>query len=119
VTTDTLVTEKDFQRTVLELAKLTGWQTYHTFDSRRSEAGFPDLVLARDGRIIAAELKTESGRVTEAQRDWLTALASCPGVEVFVWRPSDWTAIEQTLKLKRTRAGGIANFKSRADRSET
>jgi len=101
VTTDTLVTEKDFQQTVLDLAKLTGWKSYHTHDSRRSEAGFPDLVLARDGRLVAAELKTASGLVTESQRGWLEALALCPGVEVFVWRPSDWSTIEQALRRDR------------------
>ena len=98
--TDTLVTEKAFMSAVLDLARLTRWRCYHTHDSRRSEAGFPDLVMTRDGRIILAELKTESGPVTEAQREWLTALAACPGLEVKVWRPSDWDAIERTMRRR-------------------
>ncbi len=98
-TLDTLVTEKAFMQNVLDLARLTGWRCYHTHDSRRSAAGFPDLVMARDGRVLFAELKSEAGRVSPAQRDWLTALASC--AEVFVWRPSDWSQIEWTLRRSR------------------
>jgi len=92
------VTEKDFMASVLEFARVCRWRAYHTHDSRRSEAGFPDLVLARSGRIIFAELKTESGRVNQAQREWLGALSACPGVEVHLWRPGDWGRIEQALK---------------------
>jgi hypothetical protein len=36
------ISEKDFQETVLTLARLRGWKCYHTHDSRRSEAGFPE-----------------------------------------------------------------------------
>ena len=100
MTTDTLVTEKGFMSAVLDLAKLTHWRCYHTFDARRSEAGFPDICMTRDGRILFAELKTERGRVTEAQREWLEALASCPGAEVKVWRPSDWDDVEYTLRRR-------------------
>ncbi len=94
------INERTFQAAIVELARLTGWRCYHTYDSRRSEAGFPDLCMTRGGRFIAAELKTESGRVTEAQRQWLAALAACPGLECHVWRPSDWDEIELTLKAR-------------------
>ena len=96
-TLDTL-TEKDFMQNVLDLARLTGWRCYHTHDSRRSEAGFPDLCLARRGRLVFAELKTASGRVTDAQRQWLGALSACPGLEVHVWRPADWPAVREVLR---------------------
>jgi len=95
---DTLVTEKDFMSAVLDFAKLTGWKSYHTHDSRRSEAGFPDLAMTRGGRVVFAEIKSDKGKVSPAQREWLTALASCPGVEVKVWRPGDWDEIELTLR---------------------
>jgi len=95
-----LMSEKAFMSAVLDLAKLTHWRCYHTFDARRSEAGFPDICMTRDGRILFAELKTERGRVTEAQREWLEALASCPGAEVHVWRPADWDDVERTLRRR-------------------
>lgn len=97
-TLDTLVTEKDFQATVLELARVLGWRCYHTHDSRRSEPGFPDIVAVRPPRVIYAELKTERGRLTPTQRDWLSLLKGCPGVEAHVWRPSKWPEIEAVLR---------------------
>ena len=80
--------EKDFQSQVIALAKGEGWLTYHVYDSRRSEAGFPDLVLAHPERgVIFAELKTDSGNTTDAQDLWFFTLES-GGAEVYVWRPA-------------------------------
>src|ERR1019366_8380560 len=39
-------TEKDFMARVIALAKSRGYKVYHTLNSRGSEAGLPDLVLA-------------------------------------------------------------------------
>lgn len=94
-------TEKEFQASVIELARVNGFRDYHTHNSRHSAAGFPDLVLVRGDRLIFAELKTERGRVSEAQRAWLddlTAVAlACSGVEVYIWRPSHWPHIARAL----------------------
>ena len=91
-----LESEKGFQRAVVELAALCGWRAFHDYDSRRNTAGFPDLVLVRPPRLIFAELKSERGRVRREQRDWLEELAQC-GVEVALWRPSDWDCIVKIL----------------------
>lgn len=90
------VSEADFLATVIELATLCGWLVYHTYDSRRSQAGFPDLVLVRGGRLVFAELKTAKGPVRPAQQRWLKELEAS-GVEAFIWRPKDWEEIEQLL----------------------
>jgi len=92
------VSEKELQANVVSLAKLLGWFVYHTYDSRRCEPGFPDLVLVRDGRVIFAELKRERGRLTVHQKAWAERLRECMGVEVYVWRPSNWNDIEWALK---------------------
>jgi hypothetical protein len=91
------LSERDWQQRVVDFAHWHRWLSYHTFDSRRSDSGFPDLVLIRAGRVVFAELKAESGRVTAAQRRWLLTLASSPGVEVYLWRPSDWPNVQQVL----------------------
>ena len=88
--------ERDFQHSVVELAELYGWMIYHTYDSRRSNPGFPDLVMVRDNRVIFAELKTMKGKVTKHQERWLEALAKTQ-VEVKLWRPSDINDIEEVL----------------------
>lgn len=83
------MSEKRLQAAVVELATFLRWRSYHAFDSRRSAAGFPDLVLAREGRLMFVELKAKKGRLTQEQREWLAALRRC-SVEVHVWRPRDW-----------------------------
>ena len=89
--------EKGFQQAVLELAEWARWRAYHTFDSRFSQKGFPDLVLVRAPRIIFAELKRLDEELKPDQVDWIDALQNCPGVETYVWRPHDWPQIEAVL----------------------
>lgn len=93
-----MIPEKAFQASLVRLARLLDYHVYHPFDSRRSEAGFPDLVLLRPPRLIFVEVKSERGRVTEAQRAWLDALRGCPSVEAYVWRPSDADRAYQILQ---------------------
>lgn len=82
------MSEADFQAQVVKFARLTGWLCYHTYDSRRSEPGFPDLVLTNAERdtTLFAELKADGGKVTAAQRKWLRALRAT-GQIACVWRP--------------------------------
>jgi hypothetical protein len=91
------VSEKQFMASVVELARWCGWLIFHPFDSRRSTAGFPDLTLVRDGRLLFCELKSERGRVSADQQQWLDAL-QLAGCDVVVWRPDDWPAIVEALR---------------------
>ena len=90
------LSEKDFQQRIIDRAEALGWLVYHTHDSRRSAAGFPDLVLARNDRVIFAEVKTEKGKLSKAQVEWLYALKAAVD-EMYVWRPSDLAIIEKLL----------------------
>lgn len=92
------ITEGELQGFVVTLARLHGWLAYHTYDSRRSEAGFPDLCLVRGGRVIFAELKSEKGKVTAAQQRWIDALTASGTVEVYLWRPSDLDDLDRILR---------------------
>jgi hypothetical protein len=90
------VTEKQFQSQVVELAKTLRWSVYHTFDSRHSTAGYPDLTLVRE-RIIFAELKVGRGKLSPAQIEWRDLLVNA-GASWCLWRPADWDAIVHTLR---------------------
>ena len=95
------MTEADLLAGVIDLAHALGYkaahfrpaQTRHGWRTPVSAdgAGFPDLVLvrARDGRLVAAELKAERGTLTSGQRDWLGDLKSA-GVPAYTWRPADY-----------------------------
>ena len=91
-------TEAAFQRRVVALLELTGWLVFHVHDSRRSPAGFPDLVaLHRRHGLVFAELKSERGAVRVAQRRWLDALRE-GGQRAYLWRPADWPEIERVAR---------------------
>lgn len=81
--------EADFQAEVVKAAKTMGCLVYHTHDSRKSEKGFPDLVIVGRRGVLYRELKTESGRVTDEQHTWISRLTRA-GADAAVWRPSDW-----------------------------
>ena len=99
--------EEALQSAILQYARLRGWRCYHTYDSRRSAPGFPDLCMVRRGYVVFAELKSEKGRLTDAQKDWQRDLdrvmfnaadaadqlyldGAPPVVRNYVWRPADW-----------------------------
>ena len=82
------MTEKQLQQAVLDLARRMGWRCYHTFDSRRSEPGFPDIIAIRGERLVAIELKSDTGKLTDAQVEWLTAFNEVWTVDAIVIRPA-------------------------------
>jgi len=92
------LSEAQWQSQVIQLAKLRGWAYYHTVDSRKSNRGFPDLVLVRE-RVIYAELKTQNGRVRPEQKDWKDLL-ELAGQEVYLWRPSDVEQVDLVLAIR-------------------
>ena len=101
--------EREFQARVIQLAESLGWRVYHTHDSRRSQPGFPDLVLVHpvQKRVVWRELKTAKGRLRPAQKEWLESLQGA-GENAAVWRPDDWTLgiIEAELRGEVIRANG-------------
>jgi uncharacterized protein (TIGR02996 family) len=91
------MTERQWQAHVVGYARLMGWEHYHTHNSRRCVAGFPDLVFAAPGRpLVFAELKTEAGKVRPEQQAWVSLLRTTPN-QAFVWRPRDWDQVVKVL----------------------
>ena len=96
------LSESDFQNTVIELAELHRWHVYHVAKVKgqlrsKTSVGFPDLVLARPGRLAFAECKLEGKDPSYNQLIW-HALIRSVGAEMYVWRPSDWREIEEVLR---------------------
>lgn len=86
-----LLTESEFQSQVIQVAGFHGFRLiYHTHDSRKSQPGWPDLVLANEVRsiVLVRELKTSTGKVSPEQLAWLTVLQAA-GINAGVWRPED------------------------------
>lgn len=95
------MTEAELQEAVREIATTTGWLYYHTYRSKRSPAGFPDVVLVRPPRVVFAELKSDTGKLTKEQRAWMDTLGECsPRVEAYVWKPGDMDQIAEVLSTR-------------------
>lgn len=118
-----LQSERDFQRAVMELAELSGWETLHVRTSMQQgrymtattgtmAKGWPDLVLIHRSqqRLLFIELKADKGRLRPDQSRVLSILwqlvegPTREWAEVYVWKPADWTLIEATLTRKEDRA---------------
>lgn len=118
------LSEHDFQDQVIDLAHFLGWKVHHDRPARtqrtgkwithvQGDAGFPDLVLAKNGRVIFAELKSEKGKISEDQYRWLAELSGWEDwrdgmttaesniMSVYVWRPSDLEEIARVLGESR------------------
>lgn len=114
---DQQISEREFMQQIIDLATLNGWRVFHdnatnarrkcphcgeVIHQPRNVSGFPDLIMLRDGVLLAWEVKREDGRSqpTEAQRLWLREFKRVPGTPWYsatVVRPSDWNLIEQWL----------------------
>ena len=109
---DKSLTEQQFQKQVVQLAKLYKWRVAHfrcVRVQRRGGAvyyetpvgvdgkGWPDLVMLRGNRLVVAELKVGKNKTTPEQDAWLAAFRSFEDAEVYLWRPSDWHEIESVL----------------------
>ena len=95
--------EAAFQSAVIRCATVYGWLYYHTADSRRSAAGYPDLHFAHrrnEAPPFFAELKADKGKVSDAQRMWIDALGL--HYDAAIYRPDDWRELRAKLHLSRT-----------------
>ena len=97
------MTEDELLTAVLGMARYQRWLCHHVRRSDRAitqgDSGAPDILMARPPRLLLVELKTERGKLSVLQEHWRDALVKCPGIEVYVWRPSSWRSgdIERVL----------------------
>lgn len=90
------MTEAELRAEVVRLAHAAGWMVFSlpiakTRRPVKDAVGYPDLTLARDGKVLWVELKTREGRLSPMQLHWIDAL---PFARCHVIRPehlTDWT----------------------------
>lgn len=100
------VAEADLQRQVVTDLRRLGYAPYHTHNSRKSAAGYPDLTAPltmqaprwRKPFVLVFELKTEAGTVDQAQLVWASHFTAIEvetgGMLVYrLVRPSTWGRI--------------------------
>ena len=101
--------EREFMDGLIrDLFPVLGWEVVHFRSAQTKHGwrtpvqgtmgkGWPDLILARPPRLIAAECKSDTGKVDEEQARILDLLGRC-GIEVYVWRPKDLDTIAGILR---------------------
>lgn len=98
------LSEKQFTERVIGtpknpgVARTFGYRVYHTLRSKGSQPGFPDWTLVRD-RVVFLELKTETGKVSDAQSEWLYDL-NAAGAEAYLVRPRHFDEIVVVLRAR-------------------
>lgn len=93
-----------FQYRVCQAARDAGWKVYYTRDSRGSPPGYPDLTLVHpQAGILFAELRTDWGKLSEAQVGWINAINAAGG-NAQVWRPRQSRWICRSLRIDPKRA---------------
>lgn len=98
------MSEAAFQDQVIDLLEIHKYIVYHTYDSRRSQSGFPDIVGVRAPRLLFVELKIDrtASKLSSAQEWWLQQLGRVASanktIEVYEWRPSQWDEIVEIVK---------------------
>jgi len=114
-------------RAVLSVCTLYNWRTLHVRPAITAKGyrtavqgtgvGFPDLLAIKGGTMIVAELKSDKGKVTEAQEAWLKAFEPVASL-VTVWRPIDWANGSILAELSGSGASVHAVGPRTPDRSE-
>lgn len=95
------ISEKQWQSMIIDLARRFQYEfIYHTWSSRHSPAGFPDLVLLKNGVMIVIEVKREDGQPTPEQYFWLLEFTKVTPF-VFLWKPSDFDEAVEVLEELR------------------
>jgi len=96
------VSEQEFQQQIVDAIKSIHSDRalcYHTFDSRSSPEGFPDIIALvpnPDGstRLLAWEVKKEGARtkapLRTAQEAWVEAFSKVAEIDARFVRPSTW-----------------------------
>ena len=97
--------ESVLQSHVIHMAEWFQCRVYHVSNVRgqlrsQTSVGYPDLTIVGKRGVIFRELKSERGRLTQAQDEWQDHLKQA-GQNVGVWRPRDWVSGLIELELRR------------------
>jgi hypothetical protein len=103
------MSERELQQSVTDLCRHYRLLHYHGYESRRSEPGFPDSVIAGPAGQLFRELKSETGKLSPEQVKWKYVLLA-GGADWAVWRPADLLSgeIRRQLESVAGRVGHLA-----------
>jgi hypothetical protein len=93
------MSEREFQRAVVEGLEQRGYVVFHVVDSRLMRAGLPDIIAIKPGLVLLWELKREhGGRIRPEQQRVIDCLPAGSTVDARIVRPSDWDRVQEALR---------------------
>jgi|TARA_R110002020_G_scaffold98571_11_gene234509 hypothetical protein len=107
-----MMLERDIQESIRAAAKDFGWSSlnggffYHTWNSQKSEKGFPDIFMSNGSDLIVAEVKRNKphGVLTPEQYNILNILSKHIAL-TFLWREDDLQEAYEVLANPDMKAG--------------
>ncbi len=104
------ISEQEFQTQIIDLARRFDWRYFHARPGKTAggrwatqmsgDPGYPDLTMVRGNRLIFAELKTDAGKATDQQVEWLSALNAVEHRTAQLWRPHDLETVAELLRRR-------------------
>ncbi len=94
------LSERDFQKQVVEGLTQRGWVVWVVPDMRKTRRGLPDILaihFQKPGRLLAYELKAERTRIRPEQTLAIAHLSTVPGIDARIVRPSDWAQLSREV----------------------
>ena len=106
----TTILEKDLQADVIEFLQGLGYKVLVIRRARQRKegtdswvtpfgadgVGWPDIFAVKSGRMIALELKSDTGKAPPEQVEWLLALSLC-GCLTGIVTPSTWDKMKEKI----------------------
>jgi len=100
--------EADWMVAVGEALDWLGWRWIHhrpgrtgsgwvTATQGNAAAGFPDVLAIRPPRVLFLELKTDKGRVSPQQEDWLAGLKDSGEEAHLIRLPREWDRLMELI----------------------
>ncbi len=105
------MSEAELKDIVVNLARTYGYLIHHDLPAMnmrgrwathvQGDIGFPDLILLHPkGGMLVIELKSSKGKVTPAQKRWLSSFDRA-GIATHVVRPEDLSFVSRILEMSR------------------
>jgi len=103
------ISETAFSTQVEDLFDRFGWKWMHIKPSimqsgrwassmNEGGKGWLDYIALRPPRVVVAELKDASTKMTPEQEEWFRLWGEC-GIEVYLWRPKHIEEIAEILQV--------------------
>ena len=97
--------EKTFEHKIRDFLKSNGCYVVKYFGCAYTKSGVPDLLTCVNGRFIAIEVKSDTGRPSELQLVNIKQIQDAGGIAIVLY-PKDWDKfkafIESILRTEYT-----------------